>query len=160
MIGIYKITSPIGKIYIGQSIHIEKRIAGYKRLSCKGQSLLYESLIKFGVQNHSFKIICECEISELNLKEIYYINLYSAIGKNGLNLKTVKIKKDILIEKDEIKYFDLSGIYYTENKKIYFERTGETFNSLRKLYEKHTSCFRSYASLCYDFKKNNKNKKL
>lgn len=156
MIGIYKIKSPDGKIYIGQSIHIEKRIVGYKRLACKGQSLLYKSLIKYGVENHLFEIICECEISELNLKEIYYIDLYSAIGENGLNLKTVKIKKDILIEKEKIKYFDLSGIYYTENKNIYFERTGETFKSLRKLYNTHPECFISYGSLCYEFRKNKK----
>ena len=160
MIGIYKITSPIGKIYIGKSIHVEKRIKGYKSLACKGQPLIYESLINFGILNHLFEIICECKISELNYKESYYIDLYSSIGENGLNLQVVKIKKDILIKNIGVEYFDLSGIYYTENKKIYFERTGETFKSLKKLYEKHTSCFRSYASLCYDFKKNNKNKKL
>lgn len=47
MIGIYKITSSEKKVYIGQSIHIDKRIAGYKRLNCKGQSLLYKSFINF-----------------------------------------------------------------------------------------------------------------
>jgi predicted GIY-YIG superfamily endonuclease len=30
MIGIYKITSPTGKIYIGESSNIEKRIHTYK----------------------------------------------------------------------------------------------------------------------------------
>ena len=37
MIGIYKITNPKGKIYIGQSINIENRFKVYKRYNCKGQ---------------------------------------------------------------------------------------------------------------------------
>jgi hypothetical protein len=37
MIGIYKIINPKGKTYIGQSINIEKRWNGYKKLHCKGQ---------------------------------------------------------------------------------------------------------------------------
>ncbi len=32
MIGIYKITNPEGKIYIGQSIDIDRRFKEYKRL--------------------------------------------------------------------------------------------------------------------------------
>jgi len=35
MIGIYKITSPSNKVYIGQSINIEKRFKSYKRYDCK-----------------------------------------------------------------------------------------------------------------------------
>jgi hypothetical protein len=32
IVGIYKITSPSGKVYIGQSINIERRIKEYKNL--------------------------------------------------------------------------------------------------------------------------------
>ena len=35
MIGIYKITSPTKRIYIGQSINIEKRFKSYEKLNCK-----------------------------------------------------------------------------------------------------------------------------
>lgn len=85
MIGIYKITSPSKRIYIGQSINIEKRFKHYKRLSCKKQVILYSSFLKYGVDKHKFEILCECEISELNDKERYYQDLYSVITKNGLN---------------------------------------------------------------------------
>ena len=36
MIGIYKITNPSGKIYIGQSINIENRKKIYSKSICKG----------------------------------------------------------------------------------------------------------------------------
>jgi group I intron endonuclease len=84
MIGIYKITSPSGKVYIGQSIDIEKRFKYYKRKSCNGQTILLRSFNKYGVENHKFEILCECEIFELNQKERYYQDLYSVL-ENGLN---------------------------------------------------------------------------
>jgi predicted GIY-YIG superfamily endonuclease len=37
---IYKITSPTGKIYIGQTINLLGRIKSYKHLSCKNQRKL------------------------------------------------------------------------------------------------------------------------
>lgn len=53
IIGIYKITSPTGKIYIGQSVNIEKRWNSYyKNLSCKEQRIIYNSLKKHGFENY------------------------------------------------------------------------------------------------------------
>jgi group I intron endonuclease len=57
MRGIYKITNPSGKIYIGQSRDIDKRIKRYQTLQCKGQRILYNSLKKYGWENHIFEII-------------------------------------------------------------------------------------------------------
>ena len=56
MIGIYKITSPTGKVYIGQSIEIEKRWMRYKNItkSVKKQPAIYNSLLKYGSENHIF----------------------------------------------------------------------------------------------------------
>ena len=90
MIGIYKITSPTGKIYVGQSINIEKRFYQYKKLHCKGQAILYNSFIKHGVEKHKFEILEYCEISELNDKERYYQDLYSVLNGKGLNCKLTK----------------------------------------------------------------------
>ena len=43
-IGIYKITSPSNKVYVGQSININARFKSYLRLSSnKKQSRLYNS---------------------------------------------------------------------------------------------------------------------
>jgi group I intron endonuclease len=85
MIGIYKITSPSGKIYIGQSLDVEKRLKDYKVLNSKKQPRLHRSFLKHGFENHKIEIVCECLIEELNDKERYYQDLFDCIGKNGLN---------------------------------------------------------------------------
>ena len=91
-IGIYKIESPSKKIYIGQSKNIEERFKQYYRLtSIKNQRRLYKSLLKYGVINHKFKIIEECNIEELNIKERYWQEYYDVIGPNGLNCKYVEV---------------------------------------------------------------------
>lgn len=92
MIGIYKITSPTGKVYIGQSIDIEKRFYNYRKIRCKNQRILYNSFLKHGVESHVFEIIEECCVEELNTIERYYQDLYSVIGSNGLNGRLVSCK--------------------------------------------------------------------
>lgn len=90
MIGIYKIISPSKKVYIGQSIDIEKRFNSYSKFHhCKNQIKLYNSFKKYGVENHKFEIICECSESELNNLERYYQDLYSVL-KTGLNCLLTK----------------------------------------------------------------------
>lgn len=85
MIGIYKITSPSGKIYIGQSVNILSRINKYKNAKCITQPIILKSILKYGWENHVFEIVCECEQSELNEKERHYQEMFDCIGKNGLN---------------------------------------------------------------------------
>ena len=84
MVGIYKITNPNNKVYIGQSINIERRFLTYKKYNCQSQIKLYNSLNKYGFDNHIFEIIEECNDEELNTKERYYQEKYDAIEK-GLN---------------------------------------------------------------------------
>lgn len=85
LIGIYKITSPSNRVYIGQSVDIKSRWKSYKALNCKGQPKLYRSFKKYGVGKHKFEIIHYCDIKELNEMERYYQEFYDCIGKNGLN---------------------------------------------------------------------------
>ena len=87
IIGIYKITSPTKRIYIGQSVNIYKRFKQYEKLDCKRQIRLYNSLIKYGYKNHKFEIIDICDITYLNNKEQYYQELFNCIGKHGLNCR-------------------------------------------------------------------------
>lgn len=87
MTGIYKITSPSGKIYIGQSVNIYKRKYFYKNLNCKKQTKIYYSIKKYGFNNHSFDIIEECHIDSLNERERYWQDYYDVIGENGLNCR-------------------------------------------------------------------------
>jgi group I intron endonuclease len=86
-IGIYKITSPSGKIYIGQSVNWERRHQEYQRLQCKGQRRLYNSLLKYGIEQHIFELIEKCSLEQLNECEIYWGEYYDVLGKNGLGLK-------------------------------------------------------------------------
>ena len=87
--GIYKITSPSNRIYIGQSINILNRWDEYRKYECKSQPLLYNSLKKYGAESHTFEIICQCDRSELNNLEKYYIALFQCFNtKHGLNLKS------------------------------------------------------------------------
>ena len=86
MIGIYKITSPTNKIYIGQSIDINRRFNEYKKVICSQSKKLYNSLQKYGWEQHKFEIIEECNLEQLNEREEYYILLYKS-HINGLNIK-------------------------------------------------------------------------
>jgi group I intron endonuclease len=85
MIGIYKITSPSGKVYVGQSIDIKYRFSYYYRYECKNQIRLYNSFLKYGVSNHIFEIIEECEIDFLNNRELFWQKHYDTINEKGLN---------------------------------------------------------------------------
>ena len=89
MKGIYKITSPSNKIYIGQSIDIERRFRHYKRMVCKDQVKIYNSFLKYGVDAHIFEVLELCDTEELNNRERHYQNLYDSVA-NGLNLLYVK----------------------------------------------------------------------
>jgi group I intron endonuclease len=86
--GIYKIESPSGKIYIGQSIDLDKRICSYKKIhTSRKQIKLNNSFKKYSVDKHIFSIVERCDINMLNIKERYYQELFECIGCKGLNLK-------------------------------------------------------------------------
>lgn len=87
-IGIYKITNPKGRIYIGQSINIEKRFKDYQNLNnCKKQIKIYNSLVKYSPINHAFEIIEKCSLEHLNEREIYWGLKFRVLEDMGLNLK-------------------------------------------------------------------------
>jgi group I intron endonuclease len=84
MIGIYKITNPQGKIYIGQSTNIEERWEkGHKYGSGCGIKLK-NSFNKYGWEQHKKEIIEECPVEELSVRETYWIEYYDSY-KKGLN---------------------------------------------------------------------------
>jgi group I intron endonuclease len=101
--GIYKITSPTNRVYIGQSVNINKRWCNYKGLHCKDQSKLYNSFKKYGFNNHTFEVIEECIFEMLNIKERYWQEYYDVIGPNGLNCKYVKTDEKYGLFSDEVK---------------------------------------------------------
>ena len=132
MIGIYKIISPKGRIYIGQSVDIERRFKWHRNNTPKHKTRLANSLKKYGVENHLFEVIEQCEVSELNIKERYWQDYYDVLN-GGLNLLLTKTH-------------DKSGYASEETKtKLSKIRTGKThskerrlINSLSKIGVKHT----------------------
>jgi group I intron endonuclease len=84
--GIYSITSPSGKVYIGSSKHILKRWWYYRKVKCVKQIKLFNSLKKYGTENHVFKIEKECDFIDL-FKYEREIGLTLDCVNNGLNLK-------------------------------------------------------------------------
>ena len=79
-IGIYKITNKINNLsYIGQSINIEERWKHHKRFPIKYSHYpLYKAFEEFGIENFDFSILEICPITELNNKEIFYINKFNS----------------------------------------------------------------------------------
>ncbi len=83
--GIYKITSPTGRIYIGESKNIHYRWSKYRSYTCKDQKGLYNSLLKHTPENHIFEIIEQCEFEELRCRERYWQDFYNTTSSKGLN---------------------------------------------------------------------------
>lgn len=83
---IYKITSPSGKIYIGQTIDLVKRLNKYKSSNCKQQPKIFNSIKKYGWELHTFEIIEEVSNNRvfLNEREKFWIEHFDCMN-NGLN---------------------------------------------------------------------------
>lgn len=89
--GIYRITSPSGSVYIGQSRGIRYRrnnhLSAYKRR--KSSTVLKRSFDKYGFDKHIFEVIHELpkdvSLEILNTYELFYINAYKGAGILVLN---------------------------------------------------------------------------
>lgn len=88
MVGIYKITNKInGHSYIGQSIDIKRRWRDHKSKWVNQNYPLQKAFKKYGMKNFSFEVLEECNVKELDEKEIYYINKFDTYN-NGYNATT------------------------------------------------------------------------
>lgn len=83
---IYKITNPENKIYIGSTLDLKDRIYRYNTGKVKSQVKIYNSIVKYGFNNHIFEVIFECDESNRNFYESYFGEKFDVIGFNGLNL--------------------------------------------------------------------------
>ena len=83
MIGIYKITKKSnGKSYIGQSNDIERRINEHKY---KIDLAIDQAINKYGIDAFEYEIIEECELSQLDEREKYWIAFYNTYKGFGYN---------------------------------------------------------------------------
>lgn len=88
--GIYTITSPSGRVYVGQSVDIERRFAEYQRNgSVKKQRRLAASFAKHGVTAHKFNVVTVCAETDLFRLEREWQELLDVCGRNGLNCRLV-----------------------------------------------------------------------
>lgn len=87
---IYKITNPSNKIYIGKTVCLNARISNYRRCNgIKEQKIIYNSIKKYGWENHIFEIITEAPQNILSDLEIKYIKEYNSFhydNPDGMNL--------------------------------------------------------------------------
>lgn len=89
--GIYEIHSPSGGVYIGQSRDIYNRWKQYKYYKAITQPALNRSFLKYGIENHIFKIVCilpkNIDNDILDYHEIVYWDYYKFNNFKLLNLK-------------------------------------------------------------------------
>lgn len=89
MVGIYKITNIItGKVYVGQSVHIESRVKEHKNPSNwirESGKVLYRAFLKYGIENFTFEVVEECEAEKLSEREIYWISFFNSFA-DGYNM--------------------------------------------------------------------------
>lgn len=89
VMGIYKITNIItGECYIGQSVNIAERFNEHAKcglgIDTPAGNKLYKSMQEYGIHNFSWQLLETCKREELNEKEKFFIDLYSAVDF-GLN---------------------------------------------------------------------------
>lgn len=140
IIGIYKITNPSDKIYIGQSVNILKRFKRYKSPS-KSQKALYNSFNKYGYDNHIFEILEEYSKEQLNERERYYQDFYNVL-QFGLNcrLTCTDDKSGSMSEETKQKMSDNNDKYWL-NKTFTTEHKNKIANSNKG--QKRDSVFRN-----------------
>lgn len=145
-----------GKQYIGQTKNFQARERAWRKMkSIYGNKLLSEERNKYGLENFSVEILKECEDSESDNWERYYIKKFSTIQPNGYNFqnggvkgftytesKETRIKKSLAKKGKAPKCVTFKTVYqYTLDGKLI-----ETFNSTheveRKLGFKHTNIAR------------------
>lgn len=123
---IYKITNPKGREYIGQTANITKRIHNYKYKRCKTQYSLYNSILKYGWENHTIKVMTECPDEYADDAEIGYISYYNTYHtKGGMNLTRGGLRPKMTQEtKDKLskaimgsKNYKAKNLYQYDNNK-------------------------------------------
>lgn len=88
MTGIYVITNTVdGKKYVGQSINISQRWRAHRTRYQVEDTYLYRAMRKYGLDAFTFEILVECDKTDLNNLEQYWIGVYQSNNPDfGYNL--------------------------------------------------------------------------
>lgn len=133
--GIYKITNlKNNKVYIGQSIEIERRWDKhrcYYKNEKNHRYKLYRAMSKYGLENFTFEIIEECLVDELNEREKYWIQYYDSYN-NGYNMT--------------IGGSDLIGA--NDKTVLQYNSKGELINTFKSAHEAERETGISFTNIC------------
>ena len=127
--GIYSITNPEGKVYIGMSKNIKQRWQSYKRTSNTSQGYIRESINKHGYDKHRFDVLERCGSADLYDKEVDFKRKF--IAEYGWDKALF------------MKIYDLGKGVYNNNKR--FKRISESRGGkedMRKIFK--TATLESY----------------
>lgn len=119
MIGIYKITNIItNKVYIGQSRDMTKRWSRHRRFLQSNdvltfKSKLYNSIKKYGIENHKFEVVLKCNIEDLNYYERCFQEIYNTV-ECGLNCTytATETKPKVYSEEERLKMSNRMKEFY------------------------------------------------
>lgn len=113
---IYKVTNKVnGKSYIGQTRYtLEFRWR--QHLHKRDNAYFHNAIKKYGAENFSLEILEECDVDQLNSREIFYIAKYNTFEEGyNLTIGGDGNRKLVLDDKyEEIKALYLSG--FSSNK--------------------------------------------
>lgn len=131
---IYIITNKInGKQYIGQTIQsIRKRFdrhCQYYGSEAENRMAIKLAIHKYGRKNFTIEVLEECDIENLNEREVYYIEKYDTFnkgynstkgGQNGTkSLKLLNVQNDIIdLYKDGFSAKSIAKEYNVDKKTI------------------------------------------
>lgn len=90
------------------------------------QHKLYNSLKKHGVENHTFEIIEECSIEDLNCRERYWQEFYDVLGDKGLNCELTGCNEELKVTGRNVKVYDtFFKVEYSSINEV-IRKTGDT----------------------------------
>lgn len=95
-IGIYKITSPTNKVYIGQSWNLKNRQRMYRQSHCSQQRKVHASITKYGWDAHKFEVVLN--VSENISQDMFdsveqtYMDYYRSEGFELMNIREAGAK--------------------------------------------------------------------
>ena len=163
---IYKIESPSGRVYIGQTNNLNRRIIEHKYMSSNSNLKLHNSIKKYGISNHDIKpiFISDCDY-EKDIMEALYIRHYDSVD-NGLNHLYIpgvnngfKGKKhsvdNVLKIKKRMKGFTPVKAINKNKKRVYCEANNMTFDSISDC-ARYFNVSHSYISIVLSGSRTNK----
>ena len=84
---IYKLTCPLGKIYVGRSVNFRKRLKGHARKTSNCRKIR-DAIQLHGIDNFDKDILWEGQTDEAAKMETYYIAHFDCVHPNGYNLNS------------------------------------------------------------------------